>query len=100
MNELWCEMMAAAEARAVWQRTANRYFVQEDSKRAPKLTTSSHSSSSSTKQVQEDPVSSPPPVVRPQNQPSSPGFMPLNIPLLLGHHIQEDLLLGWTVGWM
>ncbi|KAL8192614.1 hypothetical protein R6Q57_027799 [Mikania cordata] len=29
--------MAAAEARAAWQRTANRYFVQEDAKRAPKL---------------------------------------------------------------
>ncbi|ERN14055.1 uncharacterized protein LOC18442303 [Amborella trichopoda] len=29
--------MATAEARAVWQRTANRYFVQEDAKRAPKL---------------------------------------------------------------
>ncbi|XP_031503620.1 uncharacterized protein LOC116266528 isoform X2 [Nymphaea colorata] len=30
-------MMAAAEARAAWQRTANRCFVQEDAKRAPKL---------------------------------------------------------------
>ncbi|CAL9116300.1 unnamed protein product [Musa textilis] len=29
--------MAAAEARAAWQRTANRYLVQEDAKRAPKL---------------------------------------------------------------
>ncbi|KAJ3709378.1 hypothetical protein LUZ61_013083 [Rhynchospora tenuis] len=29
--------MAAAEARAVWQRAANRCFVQEDAKRAPKL---------------------------------------------------------------
>ncbi|XP_028767607.1 uncharacterized protein LOC114727723 isoform X2 [Neltuma alba] len=29
--------MAAAEARALWQRTANRCFVQEDAKRAPKL---------------------------------------------------------------
>uniref|UniRef100_A0A7N0TBI6 Uncharacterized protein n=1 Tax=Kalanchoe fedtschenkoi TaxID=63787 RepID=A0A7N0TBI6_KALFE len=29
--------MAAAEARAAWQRSANRYFVQEDAKRAPKL---------------------------------------------------------------
>ncbi|OIW02300.1 hypothetical protein TanjilG_11194 [Lupinus angustifolius] len=29
--------MAAAEIRAVWQRTANRCFVQEDAKRAPKL---------------------------------------------------------------
>ncbi|CAN6836531.1 unnamed protein product [Brassica oleracea] len=64
-------MMAAGEARAVWQRTVNRYLVQEDAKRAPKFT-SSHSSSS-TKQVQEDSVSSPP-AVHPQNQ--SP-FMPL-----------------------
>ncbi|KAK4411523.1 hypothetical protein Sango_0225300, partial [Sesamum angolense] len=30
-------MMALAEARAAWQRTANRCFVQEDAKRAPKL---------------------------------------------------------------
>ncbi|KAI9093980.1 hypothetical protein K1719_019176 [Acacia pycnantha] len=29
--------MAAAEVRAVWQRTVNRCFVQEDAKRAPKL---------------------------------------------------------------
>lgn len=29
--------MAAAEARAVWQRTANRCFIHEDAKRAPKL---------------------------------------------------------------
>nr|GMD34122.1 uncharacterized protein LOC109162854 [Ipomoea batatas] len=29
--------MAVAEARAAWQRTANRCFVQEDAKRAPKL---------------------------------------------------------------
>ncbi|KAG2241608.1 hypothetical protein Bca52824_096407 [Brassica carinata] len=70
-------MAAAGEARAVWQRTANRYFVQEDAKRAPKFTSSS---SSSTKQVQQDSVSSPP-VVRPQYQSSSPRFMPL-----LGHH--------------
>ncbi|KAL0671950.1 hypothetical protein Bca4012_034654 [Brassica carinata] len=76
-------MMAAGEARAVWQRTVNRYLVQEDAKRAPKFTSShSSSSSSSTKQVQEDSVSSPP-VVHPQNQ--SP-FMPLNIPQLLDHH--------------
>lgn len=32
--------MAAAEARALWQRTANRCFVQEDAKRAPKLASS------------------------------------------------------------
>ncbi|KAL6846324.1 hypothetical protein ACP4OV_023772 [Aristida adscensionis] len=30
--------MAAAEARAAWQRAANRCLVQEDAKRAPKLT--------------------------------------------------------------
>lgn len=41
--------MAAAEARAAWQR-ANRCFVQEDAKRAPKLA-SRQSSNSSTKQV-------------------------------------------------
>nr|VDD55636.1 unnamed protein product [Brassica oleracea] len=43
-------MMAAGEARAVWQRTVNRYLVQEDAKRAPKFTSSHSSSSSSTKQ--------------------------------------------------
>ncbi|XP_068665898.1 uncharacterized protein [Aristolochia californica] len=37
--------MAAAEARAAWQRTANRCFVQEDAKRAPKLACCSSSSS-------------------------------------------------------
>lgn len=37
--------MAAAEARAAWQRTANRYFVQEDAKRAPKLACCPSSSS-------------------------------------------------------
>lgn len=37
--------MAAAEARAAWQRTANRYFVQEDAKRAPKLACGPSSSS-------------------------------------------------------
>ncbi|KAE9593576.1 hypothetical protein Lalb_Chr18g0044531 [Lupinus albus] len=31
------KVMAGAEARAVWQRAANRCFVQEDAKRAPKL---------------------------------------------------------------
>jgi len=39
--------MAAAEAGAVWQRTANRCFVQEDAKRAPKLACCQSSSSSS-----------------------------------------------------
>lgn len=42
--------MAAAEARAAWQRAANRCFVQEDAKRAPKLACCP-SSSSSSKQV-------------------------------------------------
>ncbi|XP_077227560.1 uncharacterized protein LOC143860676 [Tasmannia lanceolata] len=37
--------MAAAEARAAWQRTANRCFVQEDAKRAPKLACCPSSSS-------------------------------------------------------
>lgn len=46
--------MAAAEARAAWQRTANRCFMQEDAKRAPKLaccpnTTSSKSQSDSSR---------------------------------------------------
>lgn len=39
--------MAAAEARAAWQRTANRCFVQEDAKRAPKLACVPPASSSS-----------------------------------------------------
>ncbi|KAF8380009.1 hypothetical protein HHK36_027478 [Tetracentron sinense] len=39
--------MAAAEARAAWQRTANRCFVQEDAKRAPKLACCPSSSTSS-----------------------------------------------------
>ncbi|XP_012083189.1 uncharacterized protein LOC105642829 isoform X2 [Jatropha curcas] len=39
--------MAVAEARAVWQRVANRCFVQEDAKRAPKLACCQSSSSSS-----------------------------------------------------
>lgn len=43
--------MAAAEARAVWQRTANRCFVQEDAKRAPKLACC-QSSCSTSKQVE------------------------------------------------
>nr|GEV30684.1 alanine--tRNA ligase [Tanacetum cinerariifolium] len=43
--------MAAAEARAAWQRTANRCFVQEDAKRAPKLACVPPASSSLSKQV-------------------------------------------------
>ncbi|CAK9136913.1 unnamed protein product [Ilex paraguariensis] len=42
--------MAVAEARAAWQRTANRCFVQEDAKRAPKLACCP-SASPSSKQV-------------------------------------------------
>ncbi|OVA14728.1 hypothetical protein BVC80_1819g46 [Macleaya cordata] len=38
--------MAAVEARVAWQRTANRYFVQEDAKRAPKLACCPSSSAS------------------------------------------------------
>ncbi|KAK9013713.1 hypothetical protein V6N11_041712 [Hibiscus sabdariffa] len=37
--------MSAAEARAIWQRTANRCFVQEDTKRAPKFARCQSSSS-------------------------------------------------------
>ncbi|GKU96624.1 hypothetical protein SLEP1_g9836 [Rubroshorea leprosula] len=64
--------MAAAEARAVWQRTANRCFVQEDAKRAPKLaccqssTTSSKQSDSSATGAADTPDH------------TGLGFMPLN----------------------
>ncbi|CAL9187294.1 unnamed protein product [Musa hybrid cultivar] len=53
--------MAAAEARAAWQRTANRYLVQEDAKRAPKLaccsssTPQSDSSNGNTASAQDSP---------------------------------------------
>ncbi|KAH7519465.1 uncharacterized protein LOC107423681 isoform X2 [Ziziphus jujuba] len=47
--------MAAAEARAVWQRAANRCFVQEDAKRAPKLACC-QSPSSTSKQVEAGPT--------------------------------------------
>lgn len=47
--------MAAAEARAAWQRAANRYFVQEDAKRAPKFACC-QSSTSSSKQVDNGPA--------------------------------------------
>ncbi|KAE8703644.1 hypothetical protein F3Y22_tig00110467pilonHSYRG00193 [Hibiscus syriacus] len=46
LNVLKRRLMAAAEAREVWQRTANRCFVQEDAKRAPKLACCQSSSSS------------------------------------------------------
>ncbi|KAH1081049.1 hypothetical protein J1N35_020810 [Gossypium stocksii] len=63
--------MAAAEARAAWQRTANRCFVQEDAKRAPKLACCQ--SSSSTKQADSNPSG----VADKHNHPAI-GFMPLN----------------------
>ncbi|KAG2725575.1 hypothetical protein I3760_01G072200 [Carya illinoinensis] len=47
--------MAVAEARAAWQRAANRCFVQEDAKRAPKLACC-QSSSSASKQVDTGPT--------------------------------------------
>lgn len=50
--------MTAAEARAVWQRTLNRCFVQEDAKRAPKLACC-QSSSSSCKQADSCPSTAP-----------------------------------------
>lgn len=48
--------MAVAEARAAWQRTANRCLVQEDAKRAPKLACCPSTSSSSVKQVDAGPT--------------------------------------------
>ncbi|KAF5464485.1 hypothetical protein F2P56_014558 [Juglans regia] len=47
--------MAVAEARAAWQRAANRCFFQEDAKRAPKLACC-QSSSSASKQVDTGPT--------------------------------------------
>ncbi|XP_074279663.1 uncharacterized protein LOC141604969 [Silene latifolia] len=61
--------MAAAEARAAWQR-ANRYFVQEDAKRAPKLSTR-QSSTLSSKQTDSGPVND---AEHPNH--SAIGFMP------------------------
>ncbi|GMI98973.1 hypothetical protein like AT2G46550 [Hibiscus trionum] len=63
--------MAAAEARAVWQRTANRCFVQEDAKRAPKLACCQ--SSSSSKQADSSPIG-----VAGAHDQSAVGFMPVN----------------------
>lgn len=63
--------MAAAEARAAWQRTANRCFVQEDAKRAPKLACCQ--SSSSSKQTDSSPTG----LADACDHPSV-GFMPLN----------------------
>ncbi|ESW19322.1 hypothetical protein PHAVU_006G114600 [Phaseolus vulgaris] len=48
--------MAGAEARALWQRTANRCFVQEDAKRAPKLACC-QSSCATSKLVDTEPAS-------------------------------------------
>lgn len=62
--------MAAAEVRTAWQRAANRYFVQEDAKRAPKLACC-QSSSPSSRQVDSGPTS---PVDGPECFPS--GLMP------------------------
>ncbi|EEF39038.1 uncharacterized protein LOC8263498 [Ricinus communis] len=64
--------MAVAEARAAWQRTANRCFVQEDAKRAPKLACC-QSSSSSSKQVDGGPTNA---AEMPEN--SAVGFMPFH----------------------
>ncbi|XP_061996431.1 uncharacterized protein LOC133714349 [Rosa rugosa] len=64
--------MAGAEARAVWQRTANRCFVQEDAKRAPKLAYC-QSSSSTTKQVDAGPATATEGLDHP-----GVGFMPIN----------------------
>ncbi|KAD7116999.1 hypothetical protein R6Q59_006354 [Mikania micrantha] len=49
--------MAAGEARAVWQRTANRYFIQDDAIKAPKLACCS-SISSLISNVETKPVNS------------------------------------------
>ncbi|KAK1374026.1 putative aminoacrylate hydrolase RutD [Heracleum sosnowskyi] len=64
--------MAAAEARAAWQRAANRCFVQEDAKRAPKLACCP-SSGASTKQVDSGPASA-----TDGQDYRVPGFVPLN----------------------
>lgn len=64
--------MAAAEARAVWQRAANRCFVQEDAKRAPKLACC-QSSSSTSKQVDAGPAGS-----TEEGDHFGLGFMPFN----------------------
>jgi len=63
--------MAAAEARAAWQRTVNRCFVQEDAKRAPKLACCP--SSSATQQYDSSNVNA----TNGQEHPA-PNFVPLN----------------------
>ncbi|KAG2720577.1 hypothetical protein I3760_02G041800 [Carya illinoinensis] len=64
--------MAVSEARAAWQRAANRCLVQEDAKRAPKLACC-QSASSTSKQVDNEPTNK----VDGQDLPAS-GFMPKN----------------------
>lgn len=72
--------MAVAEARAAWQRTANRCFVQEDAKRAPKLACCPSSSSSSSSVDPASSSSSSKQVDVPDHP--TTGFMPLNkVPL-------------------
>lgn len=63
--------MAAAEARAAWQRAANRCFVQEDAKRAPKLACCT----SSTSALQYDSNNG---NATNGQEPSTSNFMPLN----------------------
>ncbi|KAL2233777.1 UNVERIFIED_CONTAM: hypothetical protein Sindi_1109900 [Sesamum indicum] len=66
--------MALAEARAAWQRTANRCFVQEDAKRAPKLACCS-SVTPSVKQAETGTNTA----AAGQDTPST-GSLPLNLP--------------------
>lgn len=67
--------MAAAEARAAFQRTVNRCFVQEDAKRAPRLACC-QSSSSTSKQVDSGPANA----AAAADEPDHPsiGFMPFS----------------------
>lgn len=60
--------MAAAEARIVWQRTANR--LQEDAKRAPKLSACCQSSSGAAKQADAGPTGPDHPAAGPTKTPS------------------------------
>ncbi|XP_020105407.1 uncharacterized protein LOC109721982 [Ananas comosus] len=62
--------MAAAEARAAWQRTANRCLVQEDAKRAPKLACCPSSSTEHQETTNENAANT-------QDHPI-PSLMPLN----------------------
>ncbi|XP_022980845.1 uncharacterized protein LOC111480116 isoform X2 [Cucurbita maxima] len=69
--------MAAAEARAGFQRTVNRCFVQEDAKRAPRLACCQSSSSTSSKQVESEPAN---PAADGPHQPSIGFIMPFTRP--------------------